>query len=57
VECCSFAWKMVEVQYWKALLRACVYQLWKQRNALIHGKIPKSWEAIIMQINVQFVST
>lgn len=29
---------------------ACVYHLWKQRNALIHGKIPKTEEAIILQI-------
>jgi hypothetical protein len=34
----------------KLCFGAFVYQLWKQRNALLHGRIPKSEEAIIMQI-------
>ncbi|XP_062173706.1 uncharacterized protein LOC133879186 [Alnus glutinosa] len=34
----------------KLCFGAFVYQLWKQRNAFLHGRIPKSEEAIIMQI-------
>jgi len=34
----------------KLCLGACIYHLWKQRNALLHGITPKTEEAILGQI-------
>jgi hypothetical protein len=31
----------------KLCFGACVYHLWKQRNALLHGNTPKNVEAIV----------
>jgi hypothetical protein len=34
----------------KLCFGACVYHLWKQWNALLHGNTPKTEEALVAQI-------
>jgi len=42
--------KSLKVCLAKLCLAACIYHLWRQRNALLHGNSPRTEEAIVGQI-------
>jgi hypothetical protein len=42
--------KSLKVCLAKLCLGSCIYHIWRQRNALLHGNFPRSYEAIVGQI-------